>query len=145
MPLAIVWKSQADGTWKVPATLNAQLIRTYIQSFGNKNRARPGDEADEAFQAPSDELNSNESVTSDLKIRKTKADTLVAAAGADAAAIGAINDNFDEMNRSIRLVEKAWIDAEPSHLDSLLQFASIAYRRPLSKAEQVEQLRYYRE
>src|SRR5581483_9450701 len=39
--------------------------------------------------------------------------------------------------------EKMHLDAQPHHLDALLQFASRAYRRPLSKAEKDDILAYY--
>ena len=36
------------------------------------------------------------------------------------------------------------VEAEPRHLDALLQFAARAYRRPLSPAERDDVLAYYR-
>ena len=48
------------------------------------------------------------------------------------------------MNDRIRWTEKARLDAEPSHLDSLIEFASRAYRRPLSDDEQGDIRSYYK-
>jgi hypothetical protein len=57
----------------------------------------------------------------------------------------AIKEHFDGINATIRWVERARIDAEPRHLDALLNFASRAYRRPLDADERTEILGYYRE
>ncbi len=55
-----------------------------------------------------------------------------------------IADYFRDINQQIRWVEQARIAAEPSHLETLLAFASRAYRRPLSASEQNEWLEFYR-
>jgi hypothetical protein len=57
----------------------------------------------------------------------------------------AIKDHFDGINATIRWVERARIEAEPRHLDALLNFAARAYRRPLDADERTEILGYYRE
>ena len=51
---------------------------------------------------------------------------------------------FRMVNDDIRWVEKARLDAEPSHLEALLHFAARAYRRPLSEEEKEDLLGYYR-
>src|SRR5471030_1559094 len=56
----------------------------------------------------------------------------------------AVTDYFDGVNATIRWAEKARLDAEPSHLKSLLAFAARAYRRPLVKAEKDDLMGYYR-
>jgi hypothetical protein len=53
-------------------------------------------------------------------------------------------NHFARVNAMIRKVEKARLDAEPSHLESLMQFASRAYRRTLSQKDREKLLRYYR-
>jgi hypothetical protein len=47
------------------------------------------------------------------------------------------------VNANLRWVEKAKIDAEPAHLDSLSDFAARAWRRPLTAAERTDLLSYY--
>jgi hypothetical protein len=59
--------------------------------------------------------------------------------------IQALKVHFESINSEIRWVEQARIDAEPRHLDALLNFAARAYRRPLAKDERDEILAYYRE
>lgn len=56
----------------------------------------------------------------------------------------AIRQYFTLMSVQIRKLEQARLAAEPSHLNSLLQFAERAYRRPLSKVEQNDILNFYR-
>jgi hypothetical protein len=58
--------------------------------------------------------------------------------------IQAIKDFFAAAEAGIRWVEKARIDAEPSHLEALLRFAARAYRRPLSPEEKDDLLGYYK-
>ncbi len=60
------------------------------------------------------------------------------------ASVRAIESYFREMSARLRSLEKARLDAEPTHLDSLLKFAERAYRRPLTKAEGDDILAFYR-
>src|SRR5205814_1599238 len=69
------------------------------------------------------------------KARKKKA-------GDDAQ--NAIKTYFATMSADVRRVEKARLAAEPKHLDSLIAFATRAYRRPLTPAERDDLLAFYR-
>ena len=57
----------------------------------------------------------------------------------------AIKDFFDRADSGIRWVKQARRDAEPSHLQSLFDFAARAYRRPLPPADREDLLSFYRE
>lgn len=59
--------------------------------------------------------------------------------------VQAVKDHFESVNAAVRWAERARAEAEPRHLESLLEFASRAYRRPLERAERDEILAYYRE
>ena len=59
-------------------------------------------------------------------------------------AIGAIERYFTDISAAIRWVEQARLEAEPSHLEALGDFAERAYRRPLPDAERDELLAFYR-
>jgi hypothetical protein len=59
-------------------------------------------------------------------------------------ALKAIEDYFAGIAAEIRLVDRARLAAEASHLESLVQFAKRAYRRPLAKAERDDLLAFYR-
>lgn len=53
----------------------------------------------------------------------------------DEVAIQAVEDHFQQINASIRRVERAEKAAEPKHLTALQRIAERAYRRPLSEEE----------
>ncbi len=63
--------------------------------------------------------------------------------GGSDVAIGAIERFFRDINRQIRWVEAARLEAEPSHLEELLRFAARAYRRELTEGERHDLLGYY--
>ena len=76
-------------------------------------------------------------VTSEAKIRRL-ADAYLAKAirsGAGDLEQQAIREHFTNINASVRAVEKARLQAIPSHLRDLLTFAERAYRRPLTSDE----------
>jgi mono/diheme cytochrome c family protein len=81
--------------------------------------------------------------TSEAKIRIVENQYLMQAKGGTDVAVKAVKDYFEWVNDTVRWVEKARLDAEPGHLQSLLQFAARAYRRPLTKDEQNDLLAYY--
>src|SRR5207248_919617 len=58
-------------------------------------------------------------------------------------AMQAIRDHFRLENETIRGIERTRSEAEPRHLEALLQFAARAYRRPLSRAEREDLIAYY--
>ena len=66
------------------------------------------------------------------------------AAGGDVE-IAAIKHYFREINKQIRWVEKARREAEPGHIQAVLQFADRAWRRTLSKTERTDLVNYYQE
>ena len=54
---------------------------------------------------------------------------------ANSIAIGAITKYFEDMNRQLRIVERAREKAQQSHLQAIVSFAQLAYRRPLTNTE----------
>jgi hypothetical protein len=56
----------------------------------------------------------------------------------------AIDEHFAWVNTELRWVEKAKVESEQTHLNSLLDFARRAYRRPLTQTERADLLAYYR-
>jgi mono/diheme cytochrome c family protein len=88
--------------------------------------------------------------TSDAKIKRL-ADAYLAKArksmdenGGDPLALQAIVDHFKWVSTHIRATERARLAAEPVQLQSMLDFASRAYRRPLTDAEKADLLSFYR-
>lgn len=64
--------------------------------------------------------------------------------GAHEQALEAIDTYFANISKEIRRVEQTQSAAEPGHLESLVNFARRAYRRPLSANEQHELVAFYR-
>jgi uncharacterized protein DUF1592/uncharacterized protein DUF1588/uncharacterized protein DUF1587/uncharacterized protein DUF1585/uncharacterized protein DUF1595/cytochrome c len=85
-------------------------------------------------------------VTSEAKIRKLAEAYLAEARrrGGKGPALEAIEDYFTTISAEIRSVEAKQSTAEASHLESLLEFAERAYRRPMSQAEREDLLGFYR-
>jgi hypothetical protein len=129
-----------DEMWHEMDFVASTTIRMYVQfctSSEALGRVDLTDDAPAATEpAPLD-------VTTEPKIRELEGKYLGLAEGGDEVGIKAIKDYFDWINSTIRWVEKARIDAEPSHLQALLDFAARAYRRPLSEDEKRDLLDFY--
>jgi hypothetical protein len=64
--------------------------------------------------------------------------------GGDAEAIDVLDDFFKTVNKNVRWLEKAQLDAESKHVEQLVDFAERAYRRPVSDAERQRIVGFYR-
>jgi cytochrome c553 len=86
-------------------------------------------------------------VTSGAKINQLAEAYLTKARrnGGEGAAIRAIENYFKSTSDRIRLIETNHLAAEQWHLESLLNFAERAYRRPLSQSERDDLLAFYRQ
>jgi mono/diheme cytochrome c family protein len=129
--------SQFSGTGE--ARGNLQVATTAGTDDPAANAGIVDDNEPASGAAPADK-----EVTSEARIMKLKATFLTLAQGGNEVGIKAVGDYFDWINATIRGVEKARLDAEPGQLESLLQFAAKAYRRPLTKEEKADLLAYYR-
>jgi len=67
-----------------------------------------------------------------------------AEAKADEIALQAARDFFTEIDEQIRWVEQTKVTSQPHHLNAVIDFASRAYRRPLSPADEQELRVFYR-
>ena len=87
---------------------------------------------------------------SDAKIKRlselytAKAQKSLDQYGGDPKVIQAIEDHFKWVSSNIRATEKGRLAAEPLHRAALLEFASRAYRRPLTEPERADLLAFYR-
>lgn len=137
-------KQQAtlDRMWREMDFVASINIRTYVEFAKLGTRGTRDDFKDGEPQVQEIEV---KDIISEAKIRKLEADYLeIAKTGSDVA-IQAVKDFFDRGNQSIRWVEQARRDAEPSHLQSLFDFAGRAYRRPLTASDRADLLSFYRE
>jgi hypothetical protein len=120
-----------DARWQELDFVASGNLRTYVQFFFNESGEARGLGRESEGPRPADR-----DVTSEAKISEV-AETYLARARAtgNALAITAIDDHFRSVNAGIRWVEKARREAEPTHIAALQDFASRAYRRPLTQAE----------
>jgi hypothetical protein len=137
-------KQQAtlDSMWREMDFVASINIRTYVEFAKLGTRGTRDDFKDGEPEVKEIEV---AQIVSEPKIRKLEADYLEVAKGGSDVAMKSVKDFFNTANSSIRWVQQARRDAEPSHLESLYDFAAGAYRRPLSPADRADLLSFYRD
>jgi hypothetical protein len=134
-------KQQAglDEMWQELDFVASANIRTFREFYlgGNREGRTIAQEKMKAAEPEERDL------TSEARIKQLRDAYLADAQGGSDVGIQAIKDFFTRAEAGIRWVERARIDAQPSHLEALLQFAARAYRRPLSQEEKDDLLAYY--
>jgi hypothetical protein len=135
-------QQELDEYWRELDFIASACHRTYTQFYLNEAR-----EAREAAQRAVAEDASDEEreITSQPMIRRVKESFLDRArAGGNEVIVQAVEEHFDFVNDTIRWVEKARLDAEPKHVEAILDLAARAYRRPLADEEREELRVFYR-
>jgi hypothetical protein len=136
-------QKELDHLWDEFDFIANFTARTWTQYFFNQSGEVQGKGAESGTARPPDHQ------ITDAEVIAAMRDAYLAKAAAnpnnDPVAPEAIRDHFERVNTTLRNLEKERIEAEPKHLESLLQFAARAYRRPLSKEEHDDLLAYYHE
>jgi hypothetical protein len=89
-------------------------------------------------------------ITSEARLKEfadlylAKARESYAESGGDEIALVVLDEFFKLVNRNVRALEKAHLDAEPKHVADLVKFAERAYRRPLRDDEREDLVGFYR-
>lgn len=137
-------KQQAalDEMWRQMDFVASINIRTYVEFAKLGTRGTRDDFKDGEPEVKEIEVRD---IISEARIRKLEAEYLNIAKGGSAASIQAITDFFKKSNESIRWVQRARVDAEPTHLEALFDFAARAYRRRLPEADRADLLSFYRD
>jgi hypothetical protein len=134
-------KKELDRLWNEFETIADFSARTWTQYYFNQSGEVFGKGAESGSERPTDHA------VTDAEVIFKMRDVYLAKAAADPtndpAAAEAIRDHFDQMNATLRSLEKERAEAEPRQLEALLQFAARAYRRPLTQAESADLLAYY--
>ena len=134
-------KRELDRLWNEFDYIARFSERTWTQYFFNQSGEVYGKGAESGSDRPTDHA-----VTDTVVIYKLR-DAYLAKAAADPSndpvAPEAIRAHFEQVNTTLRSLEKERAEAEPRQLEALLQFAARAYRRPLTNAEKAELLAYY--
>ena len=133
-------QKELDALWQELDFVALGLTRTFIQFFLNESGEARGLRKEAEGPRPADKEITSEAIVNQLaeayrnRVRQAN----------DATAMQAIDEHFAWVNANLRWVEKAKVEAEPTHLEALLDLATRAYRRPLTKAETADLLSYYR-
>jgi hypothetical protein len=135
-------RATLDRMWREMDFVASINIRTYVEFAKLGTRGTRDDFKDGEPEVEEIEV---EEIISEANVRQLEAEYLEVAKDGSDVAIEAVEDFFDTANESIRWVQQARRDAEPSHLQSLLDFAARAYRRPLSSADRADLLAFYRD
>ena len=141
-------RARLDRLWDEFDFIADYTGRTWVQYFFNQSGevkcdARRGFQCRESgSDRPSDAEVSATSVIRELR------DAYVAKAMEDPTndpiAPEAIRVHFRKVDDTLRRIERMRVDAEPLHLEALLDFAEGAYRRPLTVLEGEDLRAYYR-
>jgi mono/diheme cytochrome c family protein len=137
--LDVKGQKQLDSLWQELDFVASANIRTHVQFFFNESGEARGLSRESEGPRPADS-----EVTSEAAIRDVAEAYLTKArASGNETAVKAIDEHFRSVNAGIRWVEKARVDAEPSHLVALEAFTQRAYRRPLTQAERADVRAHY--
>jgi Protein of unknown function (DUF1592)/Protein of unknown function (DUF1588)/Protein of unknown function (DUF1587)/Protein of unknown function (DUF1595)/Protein of unknown function (DUF1585) len=134
-------KRELDRLWNEFDYISDFSARTWTQYYFNQSGEVFGKGAESGSERPTDHAVTDTAVIfkmRDIYLAKAAADPTN-----DPAAAEAVRDHFNQMNATLRALEKERAEAEPRHLEELQQFAERAYRRPLTPAERTELLAYY--
>ncbi len=132
-------QKELNGLWDEFDFMAEYTARTWIQYYFNQSGEVQGKGAESGTLRPNDKDVSTPAVIFELR------DTYLAKAEAsnNPVANEAIRDHFQRVNDTLRRLERMHVEAEPRHLDALLQFAARAYRRPLTQQEHDKLLAFY--
>jgi len=133
-------RKELDRLWMEFDTIADFTTRTYVQFFFNQSGEIEGRGRESGSFRPSDQEVTSERVIFGIR------DAYLAKASAKDDELGreAIREHFARVNTMIRGVERARLESQPKHLESLLQLAARAYRRPLIESEKESLRTYYR-
>jgi Protein of unknown function (DUF1592)/Protein of unknown function (DUF1588)/Protein of unknown function (DUF1587)/Protein of unknown function (DUF1585)/Protein of unknown function (DUF1595) len=110
--------------------------RTWTQYYFNQSGEVFGKGDESGSERPTDHAVTDSEVI--FKMRDVYLAKAAADPSNDPVAAEAIRAHFDQTNATLRSLEKERTEAESRQLESLLQFAARAYRRPLTPAERTE-------
>jgi uncharacterized protein DUF1592/uncharacterized protein DUF1588/uncharacterized protein DUF1595/uncharacterized protein DUF1585 len=133
-------KKELDRLWKEFDFIADFTARTWVQYYFNQSGEVQGNGRESGTARPSDKEVSAPPIIFGLR------DAYLAKAQTsdNPIAMEAIRYHFQWVNDTLRSVERMRAEAEPHHLDALLNFAARAYRRPLTDVEREKILAFYR-
>src|SRR5204863_2167468 len=132
-------QKELDSLWDEFDFVADFTARTWVQYYFNQSGEVQGKGSESGTSRPSDKAISAAPIIIGLR------DAYLAKAEAsdNPVAMEAIRYHFQWVNDTLRRMERMRVEAEPRHLDALVEFAARAYRRPLVQAERDDMLSYY--
>ncbi len=124
-------QKELDRLWDEFDFIADYTARTWVQYFFNQSGEVQGKGAESGTPRPADHEVTDTAVI--LALRDAYLAKAAADPNNDPVAPEAIRDHFERVNDTLRALEKEHVDAEPKHLEALLNFAARAYRRPLTQ------------
>src|SRR6185436_18694668 len=134
-------RQELDRLWDEFDFVADHTARTWAQFYFNQSGAVDGKDAEAGRLRPPDKAITDPEVILGLMndfVAKAMADPRN-----DPVAPEAIRFHFNRINDTLRSLERMHADAVPFHREALIRFATRAFRRPLSKAEREDILKYY--
>jgi hypothetical protein len=132
-------RKELDALWREMDFIASTTARTYVQFYlSESGEAKPKDAGASAL------LSDQEIVAEPTMAEVVGKQLAKAEATGNETALAAVREHFAAVKAAIRWTERARAEAEPRQLDALLDFASRAYRRPLTPAERADLLAFYR-
>ncbi len=132
---------ELDRLWNEFDYIADFSARTWTQYYFNQSGEVFGKGDESGSERPADHAVTDAAVI--FKMRDVYLAKAAADPTNDPAAAEAIRDHFNQMNATLRSLEKERAAAESRQLEAMLQLAARAYRRPLTQAERAELLAYY--
>jgi hypothetical protein len=132
-------QKQLNRLWDQFDFIGDHTHSTWVQFYFNQSGEVLGKGAESGFERPSDKNVSTSEIIfklRDLYVAKAEASN-------NPVAVEAIKHHFQWVNDTLRRMEKMRVDAEPHHLEALVNFAERAYRRPLTPEEREKTTAFY--
>jgi hypothetical protein len=140
-------KKELDQLWTeldfialVPTRMHTGYI--WYERAESATIRRWGPEFDE-FRSEDKDITSEAKLQKFAKMYLAKARESYEKNGGDEIALEVLDQFFKTVNKRVRWLEQAQLEAEPAHLRDLLKIAERAYRRPLTEKEQKGLLDFY--
>jgi Protein of unknown function (DUF1592)/Protein of unknown function (DUF1588)/Protein of unknown function (DUF1587)/Protein of unknown function (DUF1585)/Protein of unknown function (DUF1595) len=135
-------QKELDRLWDEFDFIAGYTARTWVQYFLNQSGEVEGKGDEAGSVRPLDHEITDTAVI--MKLQEAYLAKALADPKNDPVAPKAIREHFDQVNATLRGLEKEHLESEPKQIDALLRFAAHAYRRPLTKAERDDVVAYYR-
>jgi hypothetical protein len=132
-------KKELDKLWTEFDFYASHTARTFIQFYFNQSGEVQGGGAESGRPRPVGKEVTDSSVIAGIRDQYTA----FAKASGNATAAEWMPVHFNNIDTTLRSLEKMRVDAESAQLEALVKFAARAYRRPLTQTQRESLIAYY--